>query len=197
MLRLVEAAHAHEPNFGLLIEAAAVTGARLSQLARLVVGDLLFNPARLTVPRSAKGRTRTKQHERRPVPIPEAFAALLRQRCAGRPADAPLLIRANGTSWPCGRNPMHQWALRTAVEAAGLDPDKVTLYHFRHSSIVRQLLANVPIRVVAALHDTGVAQIEKNYARYIANHSDALARGAMLQVRTPANIIALPRKRKG
>ena len=35
------------------------------------------------------------------------------------------------------------------------------MYALRHSSIVRQLLANVPIRVIAAGHDTSVAMMMK------------------------------------
>ena len=38
----------------------------------------------------------------------------------------------------------------------------ITIGTLCHSSIVRQLLANVPLRVVAALHDTSVAMIERD-----------------------------------
>jgi hypothetical protein len=43
------------------------------------------------------------------------------------------------------------------------------------------LLANVPIRVVAATNDTSVQMIESNYSRHIAEHSDELSRRALLQ----------------
>jgi hypothetical protein len=43
------------------------------------------------------------------------------------------------------------------------------------------LLANVPIRIVATLHDTSVKMIERTYSRYIASHSDEIARRALLQ----------------
>ena len=56
------------------------------------------------------------------------------------------------------------------------------MYALRHSSIVRQLLASVPVRVVAAGHDTSVAMIERNYSRYITDHADALVRSAMLNL---------------
>ena len=62
------------------------------------------------------------------------------------------------------------------------DPAEVTMYALRHSSIVRQLLAGVPVRIVAAGHDTSVAMIERNYSRYITDHADALVRGAMLDL---------------
>jgi hypothetical protein len=54
------------------------------------------------------------------------------------------------------------------------------MYALRHSSIVRQILAGVPVRVVAAIHDTSVVMIERTYSRFIADHADALARGALL-----------------
>ena len=44
------------------------------------------------------------------------------------------------------------------------------MYALRHSSIVRMLLRNVPIRLVASLHNTSVAMIEKHYSKYITEH---------------------------
>jgi hypothetical protein len=41
------------------------------------------------------------------------------------------------------------------------------MYALRHSSIVRGLKANLPIRLVAALHDTSVEMIEKHYSAFI------------------------------
>ncbi len=54
------------------------------------------------------------------------------------------------------------------------------MYALRHSNIVRQLLAGVPLRVVAVNHDTSLSMIERNYSRYIGDHADALARVALL-----------------
>lgn len=56
------------------------------------------------------------------------------------------------------------------------------MYALRHTSIVRQLLAGVPIRIVAVNHDSSVGMIEKNYSRHIGDHSDAVVRAAMLDV---------------
>jgi poly-gamma-glutamate capsule biosynthesis protein CapA/YwtB (metallophosphatase superfamily) len=44
------------------------------------------------------------------------------------------------------------------------------------------LLANTPIRIVSTLHDTSVKMIERTYSRHIAEHTDALARRALLDV---------------
>src|SRR5262249_1398751 len=192
--RIVGAAFDFDRALGLMVEVAAVSGARLSQLSRLEVADLQVDgpEPRLLMPLSAKGRARNKRHERRPVPITPAFAAGLKQEATGRPSDAPLLLRSNCERWGHGRSRHHRNDFRAVVKAAGLDPDQVTLYALRHSSIVRQLLANVPIRIVATLHDTSVKMIERTYSRYIAEHTDALARRALLDVSKPTAINVVP-----
>ena len=79
------------------------------------------------------------------------------------------------------------------MKSARLDLAKVTIYARRHSSIVRQLLANTPIRVVATLHDTSVVMIERTYSKFITDHCDALARGALLDTTrlVGGNVVAL------
>jgi integrase len=198
--RIIAAAYDHDRALGLMVEGAAVTGARLSQLSRLEVADLQADRAepRLFVPCSSKGRVRTKRFERRPVPITPALAAVLKQEATNRAADAPLLLRSNGARWGHGRSGHHRNDFRAVVEAAGLDPDKVTLSAMRHSSIVRQLLANVPIRIVATLHDTSVKMIERSYSRYIASHSDDIARRCLLETAqrpTDDNVVPLAKAR--
>jgi integrase len=197
--RIVAAAYQRDRALGLMTEVAAVTGARLSQIARLEVGDLQADraEARVLMPCSAKGRMRNKRHERRPVPITSVLASVLKQEAQGRAPDAPLLLRGNGEIWGHGRRRHHRNDFRAVVESAGLDPDQVTLYALRHSSIVRQLLANVPIRIVATLHDTSVKMIERTYSRHIAEHTDALARRALLDTAQPPadNVVALSGRR--
>jgi hypothetical protein len=70
----------------------------------------------------------------------------------------------------------------SVVKAIGCDPETVTIYALRHSSIVRALLRHVPIRVIAAGHDTSVAQIERCYSKNIVDHSDDVSRAALLQL---------------
>ena len=69
----------------------------------------------------------------------------------------------------------------------------MTIYALRHSAIVRELLANVPIRVVASTHDSSVLMIEKTYSRFISDHSDALSRRGLLETAGPADrdVVAL------
>ena len=67
----------------------------------------------------------------------------------------------------------------------------MTIYALRHSAIVRALLANVPIRVVASTHDSSVLMIEKTYSRFITDHSDALSRRALLETAARAKVVSL------
>ncbi|MDQ8756198.1 hypothetical protein RCO27_08125 [Sphingosinicella sp. LHD-64] len=53
-------------------------------------------------------------------------------------------------------------------------------YALRHSSIVRAIRASIPIRLVAALHDTSVAIIEKHYSRWITESLDDIAARAIV-----------------
>jgi integrase len=178
VLAIISAAYGVSREFGLLVEVAAVTGARVSQLARLEVGDLQGDrsDARLMMPSARKGRGR-KRIERRPVPIPINLTMVLKQTGAGLASEAPLLSKSNGEPW---RHSDHRHPFERAVTRAGLDPTEVTIYALRHSSIVRQLLANTPIRVVATLHDTSVVMIERTYSKFISDHSDAVSRRALL-----------------
>jgi hypothetical protein len=56
----------------------------------------------------------------------------------------------------------------------------VVPYAFRHSSIVRGLREGLPVRLVAAQHDTSSAMIEKHYAAYIVDAMDELAGRAVV-----------------
>jgi hypothetical protein len=119
----------------------------------------------------------------------------LKLGAAGRPANAPLLLWRDGRGWGDDPSVNYRADMRAIVAEVGLDPQVVTAYAFRHSSICRQLLANVPVRVVASVHDTSVAQIEAHYSKYISEHSDQLSRRALLQLDAPTghNVVALAR----
>jgi len=177
-LALIANARDVSAEFGLLVEFAAVTGARVSQLARLEVQDVQADrpDPRLMMPSSRKGRGQ-KKIQRRPVPIPTALATRLRTAIENKAPDAPLLSKPSGDPW---KKADHSRLFQRAAAAAGVDPAKVTIYALRHTNIVRQILAAVPLRVIAVNHDTSVAMLERTYSRYIGDHADALARRALL-----------------
>ena len=79
--------------------------------------------------------------------------------------------RAGRGSWQSPSEVTRPWqAIRERANHAGVIP-----YAFRHSSIVRGIRAGLPIRLVAAVHDTSVQMIERHYSRWIVDGLDELA----------------------
>jgi integrase len=195
----VAEAYRIDHRFGLLTETLAITGARPSQAVRLRVEDLHNHPLRpkLMMPKSAKGGGRNrsaKKTERYSVPITTQLAAKLTAAAKGRVDEAPLLLQSDGSPWDKNPGQNYHRQVDKVVTALGLDPDEVTMYCLRHSSIVRRLLRNVPIRLVASLHNTSVAMIEKHYSKFITEHFiEDITRIGLLSEPTPANVVALGR----
>ena len=193
--RIVAECYSTSEEFGLLIEVAATTGARIGQIAQLEPADVQHNRTdpRLMMPSSKKGKGK-KWVTRQPVPVPESLAARLRQIVRQRPKGALLLLKPSGGRWAKSD---HSRLFRRAVKRAGLDPKEVTVYALRHSNIVRQLLAGVPIRIVATTHDTSTAMIEQTYSKHITDHSDSLVRPALLdlsELPAAANVVLIGRR---
>jgi hypothetical protein len=176
--RVVTEAYALDPAFGLYVEVAAVTGSRVSQIARLIGGDLLANGdgPRLMMPPSRKGGGR-KLARKTPVPITASLAAKL--MALARAPTEPLLLRSDGRAWQSTDRGDHVPLFAQAAARAGVS---ATMYSLRHSSIVRALLAGVPTRLVAASHDTSVEMLERTYSAYIADHGDTLIRRGLLEL---------------
>jgi integrase len=178
-----------DQSFGLYLETHATTGARSSQIAALEVGDLRGD--RLLMPSSRKGRGR-RQIERKPVPIPPGLAQRLQQAAGDRPATDRLLLRSDAQPW----NPVradHAALYKAAAAAAGV---KGTIYALRHSSIIRSLVAGVPVRIVAALHDTSTIVLERTYSAFVLDHADTVARRGLLDVSGPGpeNVVPIGRR---
>ena len=149
------------------------------------------------MPKSAKGGGRNrsaKKIERYSVPITRRWREA-EGSSEGPNWRRPAALQSDSRSWD--RNPGQNYhrQIDNVVTAIGLPPAEVTMYCLRHSSIVRMLLRNVPIRLVASLHNTSVAMIEKHYSKYITEHSiDGIARAGLLLEHTPAdNVVTLVR----
>ena len=133
------------------------------------------------------------------MPITAALAAVLVELQGDRPNEAPLLLKSDGSRW-LEINKSEHWNLfRAVAERAGFDPDVITSYALRHSSICRALLHGVPVSVVAKLHDTSSREIEAHYAAYILDVAgDALSRKGLLrpEALTADNVVVtLPGRR--
>jgi integrase len=194
----VATAYGLDHQFGLLTDTLAITGARPSQAVRLCVEDLHDHPARpkLMMPKSCKGGGRSraqKRHERYSVPISTQLAAKLKEAAKGHADDAPLLLQRDGSPWDKNPGQNYHREVNKVVTAIGLDPADVSMYCLRHSSIVRMLLQNIPIRLTASLHNTSTVMIERHYSKFIVEHSDDISRRALLQHEPPSgeNVVAL------
>jgi integrase len=187
--RVVVASYDEGSEFGRLIEVLAETGTRISQAARLTVGDLKDGPnPQLVMPVSRKGRGERKITHR-PVPISPALAAKLKLFAKGKAKGALLLPKADRTAWS---KDDHWRPFARVVERLGLPG--TTAYALRHSMVVRAILRNVPLRVIAAMVDSSVGEIEKTYSAFIMDHADEMARKALLDAPAPAdadNVVAL------
>jgi len=176
-----------EGDFFAIILAMAATGARFAQLVRMRVNDVQRSASRLMIPTSRKGKS-TKV-ESIAVPVGQDVLDALLPRVTGRQGNATLFERwrhkqvAGSIRW--ARDARGPWKTPSelvrpwgaARERAGL-PDVIP-YALRHTSIVRALRANLPIRLVAALHDTSVVMIERHYARWIVDGLEELAARAI------------------
>ncbi|MEI9405890.1 integrase [Mesorhizobium argentiipisi] len=186
--RAVDADEEWEGDLFRLVLVLAATGARFSQVVRLTVADYQKAEKRLLVPVSRKGRG--GKSGALPVPVGDDVLAALLPSVEGREPNEPLLARwrhvqvAGDVRWQrSARGPwqsaselVRPWrAIQAKAELPGVIP-----YSMRHSSIVRGIGANLPIRLVAALHDTSVAMIERHYGRWIADGLEELATRAVV-----------------
>jgi integrase len=198
---VIAASYALDPNFGAYAEVAAETGARPSQISRLVVGDLQVgaNP-RLTMPTSRKGRRR--KVSRYPVPITKQLADKLASivsvgnNSAARAPDEPLLTRPDGRRWQDTDLGDYARLFEKVAGRLGLD---ATFYALRHSAIVRSLLAGVPVRIVAASADTSSEMLERTYSAFISHFADEVARRGLLAPSPPgeaSNVAPILRRSK-
>jgi integrase len=192
----VDAEQGFEGDLYRLVVVMAATGARFSQVARMRVADCQRADKRLMVPESRKGKGRTGGSV--PVPVGADVLDALRPVVTGRPKTAPLLERwrhrqvsagAGGIRWErAGRGP---WQSASELTRAWSDIreraklPEVIPYTLRHSSIVRGIRANLPIRLVAALHDTSAAMIERHYGRWIVDGLEELAAQAVVPLVPP------------
>lgn len=190
--RVVAAAIAIDEDFGRLVVLLAATGARFSQIARMRVGDVQPEFSRLLVPQSFKGKKRAVEYTR--VQIGDDTLAALSKVIVDRPASAPLLERwrlrqigpmawerVDRGPWRTPSEMLRLW--KRAARDAGLPASSIP-YALRHSSIVRGLRFGLPIRLVAALHDTSVVMIERHYSRWITEGLDELAARAVVPLIT-------------
>jgi hypothetical protein len=169
VVAIVHAAYAADQKLGVYFDVLAETGTRESQMLRLRVRDLQADRAdpRVMMPKDRKGKNPKPGWT--PVPISPRLAAILRKACAGRSANEAILDKID--------HPEERFR-EIAQTVSGVDP-AATPYAFRHTSIVRQIFNNVPIRIVASLHGTSVAAIERHYSAHITSVTGDMTRATL------------------
>jgi len=172
----------------------AATGARFGQVSRLRVVDVQGGHNRIMVPPSHKGRG-AKQASHVAVRVGEDVVAALvpviagrrgseillerwrHRQVAGTTGRAPEWIRDRRGPWFEAAELARPW--RHIARTAGLPVD-VVAYSLRHSSIVRQLRAGLPVQLVARLHDTSPQMVSAHYSAAIVDALDALTAAAII-----------------
>jgi integrase len=144
--RLLNAA---DPDFRLLVRGALETGARYSELCRMVCGD--FNPDAGTVhvPQSKSGKERH-------IILTEDGAAFFRQLAAGQRGDAPMFGRVWGPD-------MQRHRMWMACDNGKITP-RITFHGLRHTWASQAVMAGMPLNVVARnLGHADTKMVEKHY----------------------------------
>jgi integrase len=180
-----------EGDLACIVLALAATGARFSQLIRMVTEDVQPEQKRLMVPTSRKGRGE-KQKKHTAVPVGDDVLAALVKAKAGRKGGLlflrPHWRQIGPAKWEKGeRGPWfaaaelrRPWA--AVIARAGLAPGTIP-YALRHSSIVRGLRF-LPVSLVAKLHDTSTGIVEKHYGHFIDDSLGELAARAVVPLTT-------------
>lgn len=178
--------NACEPDFRRLVRGALETGARFSELGRLMASDFSHNAGTLHVRKSKSG------HARHIILTPEAVA-FFRDITAGRAGDALIFTHANGAAWKASqqRRPMIE-----AVSAAKIAPS-ISFHGLRHTYASHCVMGNVPLLVVAKnLGHATVNMVQKHYAHLAPSYeADAIRAGAPRFDGKETNVTLLPVKR--
>jgi integrase len=207
--RIVVAATALDDDFGDLVAMLSSTGSRFDQVARVTVADFQPDARRVMVPVANKGNG-ARQITHTAVPLAQDVVERIRPLTAGRAGHEPLLMRWHHRQVPgdISRNIASTWEQAerrqwkhsgemarlwdSALQAAGM-PETVVPYALRHSSIVRMLRSGLPVTLVAKVHDTSAAMIQKHYGAFIVDASEDLLRAAAVSLGS-ANVVQLHTK---
>jgi len=189
---LVRLQNAAGPHFRRLIHGALFTGCRLGELAGLRVEDVHVDQGQIYV---TAGQAKSKKS--RYVDLPPDGVALFAELVAGRPADALVFTRQDGSAW---RKNLHQRDLVRANAAANISPP-LTFHHLRHAYASHLLRNGARIEYVSELlGHSSIAVTRKHYAHL--TREDLKKAAALLPSFgfTPANkVVALepkPAKRR-
>ena len=161
--------NASDPDFRRMAQAALVTGARYGELTALRVAD--FNPdsgtIHVRISKSGKGRH---------IVLNDEGVALFRSLASGKPGDALLLTKADGSTWYKSHQarPMAEACKRAKITPA------VSFHILRHTWASLAVMAGGPLMVVARnLGHSDTRMVEKHYGHLAPSYiADAIRAAA-------------------
>jgi len=180
--RLINAANGTEPGFGALLHGALLTGARYSELCRLLVRD--FEHGRVSVHQSKTGKGRS-------VRLSQQGRDFFAAHTVGRNPAEPMFKRPNGQPFA----PSHQKRRMAAACAAANIVPGIPFHSLRHTYASLAIMNGTPMLVVANnLGHADTRMCEKHYGHLTSSYMDeAIDKGApTFDVPLPnANVVAL------
>jgi integrase len=148
--------NACDPQFRLLVRGALETGARYSELCRMVCGD--FNPDAGTA-----HMLQSKSGRERYIILTDDGAAFFSQLTAGKSGNAPMF----GKDW---RRDHQARPMRLACQHGRIDPP-VGFHQLRHTWASHAVMAGMPLNVVARnLGHVDTKMVEKHYGHLAASY---------------------------
>jgi integrase len=140
-------------DFGRLVRAAILTGARYGELCRLTVGDFQPDSGTLFVAQSKSGKARH-------ISLNSDGRAFFAEIARGRVATDTMLKRADATAWESH----HQIRrMADACAKAGISPT-ISFHELRHTWASLSIMAGMPLQVAAQmLGHSDTRMVEKHY----------------------------------
>ena len=156
-------------DFGRLVRAAILTGARYGELCRLTVGDFQPDSGTLFVAQSKSGKARH-------ISLNSDGRAFFAEITRGRVAADTMLNRADATAWKSH----HQIRrMADACAKAGISPT-ISFHELRHTWASLSIMAGMPLQVAAQmLGHSDTRMVEKHYGHlsrtFVAQQVEAFA----------------------
>jgi len=162
--------NACEPDFRLLVQAALESGSRYGHLVRLRVSD--FNPDTGIISIHHTAQNKRGGH----VVLSDEGLTFFRQVCAGRPGNAVMFNRADGTPWLRSHQGMR---MKAASHKAKIEPP-ISFHVLRHTWASLAAMNGVPLMVIAKnLGHTDTRMVERHYGHLAPSYiADAIRAGA-------------------
>jgi integrase len=169
-------------DFRRLAQAALATGARYGELATVCASDFNSDSGTIHVRTSKSGKGRH-------IVLNDEGVALFKSLAAGKPGDALLLTKADGSAWKKSdqARPMADACKRAKIKPAA------SFHILRHTWASHAVMNGVPLMVVARnLGHSDTRMVEKHYGHLAPSYiADAIRAGAPTFGIEPGNVVPI------